>query len=141
MRTEIQKLTALYRNAKIYVTGYSLGSALATIAALDIHNLFGHVDQLYTYGEPRVGNEAFASYITSSLPERWRVIHYADIVPHVPPQLPIPYAHFAYEIWYDKGMKTFKQCGAEEFRCSKSLLPTSWTTSDHDMNFYIQIAA
>lgn len=141
IRTEIQKLTALFRSAKIYVTGYSLGSALATIAALDIHNLFGHVDQLYTFGEPRVGNENFASYITSSLPERYRVIHYADIVPHVPPQIPVPYAHFAYEIWYDEAMKTFKQCGAEEFRCSKSLFPTSWTTSDHDINFYIALAA
>jgi predicted lipase len=72
-----------------------LGSALATIGALDIRTLFGHVDQLYTFGEPRVGNEAFASYVTSSIPERYRIIHYADIVPHVPPQLPIPYAHFA----------------------------------------------
>jgi hypothetical protein len=114
---------------------------LATIAALDIHNLFGHVDHLYTFGQPRVGNEAFATYVTASIPERYRVIHYADIVPHVPPMIPIPYAHFSNEIWYDEAMKTFKQCGAEEFRCSKSVLPTSWTTSDHDINFYISIPA
>ena len=95
------------------MTGYSLGSALTTIAALDLHAIFGKVDQLYTYGEPRVGNEAFASFVTASIPERYRVIHYADIVPHVPPQLPVPYAHFANEIWYDEAVKTFKQCGAE----------------------------
>ena len=69
-----------------------------------------------SYEEPRVGNENFASYITQSIPERFRVIHYADIVPHVPPQLPIPYAHFVYEIWYDKNMKTYKQCETEEFK-------------------------
>lgn len=88
-----------------------------------------------------MGNENFASYVTKSIPERYRIIHYADIVPHLPPQLPIPYAHFSYEIWYDKNMKTYKQCGAEEFRCSKSLLPTSWSTSDHEINNYIKIGA
>lgn len=113
MRSEVQKLLALYRDAQIYATGYSLGSALTTIAALDLHNIFERVEQLYTFGEPRVGNEAFASFVTKSISERYRIIHYADIVPHVPPQLPIPYAHFANEIWYDSGMKTYKQCGAE----------------------------
>lgn len=132
-------MTALHRNAKIFVTGYSLGSALATLAALDIKSLFGHVDQLYTFGQPRVGDSAFASFVTSNIPERWRIVHYADIVPHVPPQLPIPYSHFSSEIWYDEAMKTFKQCGAEDLRCSKSLLPTTWSTADHDFNFYISL--
>jgi predicted lipase len=56
IRTEVQKLVALYRSAKIHMTGYSLGSALATIAALDLQVLFGNVNQIYTFGEPRVGN-------------------------------------------------------------------------------------
>jgi len=38
-------------------------------------------------------------------------------------------------------MKTYKVCGAEEFRCSKSVLPTSWSTADHDINFYIALTA
>jgi len=38
------------------VTGYSLGGALATIASVDLHNLFENVNQLYTFGQPRVGN-------------------------------------------------------------------------------------
>ena len=56
VRSDVQKLSALYRDAKIFVTGYSLGAALATIATADIHAIFGHVDQLYTFGGPRVGN-------------------------------------------------------------------------------------
>lgn len=106
-------MLALYREAKIFVIGYSLGSALATIGALDLQVLFGKVSELYTYGEPRVGNEAFANFVTSSIGERFRVIHYADIVPHLPPQIPVPYAHFANEVWYDDAMKTYKICGAE----------------------------
>ena len=50
VRIDVQGLLQLYRDAKIYVTGYSLGSALATIAALDLKNIFGHVDQHYTFG-------------------------------------------------------------------------------------------
>ena len=130
---------ALYRDAKLVSTGYSLGSALATFTCLDFHNLFGRCDEHYTFGEPRVGNENFAMFVQASVPERYRVIHYADIVPHIPPQLPISYAHFSYEIWYDKTMKTYKQCGAEEFKCSKSLFPTSWSTSDHDISNYLKI--
>ena len=67
LRSEVQKLLALHRDAKIFVTGYSLGSALTTIAALDIKTIFGKVDQLYTFGEPRIGNEAFADFVTQSV--------------------------------------------------------------------------
>lgn len=112
IRSDIQRLMSLYRDAKIFATGFSLGSALTTIAALDIQNLFGKVDQLYTFGEPRVGNEAFAAYVTAKITERFRVIHYQDIVPHIPPQTPIPYAHFASEVWYNQNMTSFKTCGA-----------------------------
>ena len=50
VRTDLQNLLALHRDAKIFVTGFSLGSALATIGALDIQSIFGHVDQHYTFG-------------------------------------------------------------------------------------------
>lgn len=139
VRKQVQALTALYRGSKIYVTGFSLGGALATIAALDIKDVFGNVDQFYSFGQPRVGNEAFATHFSSEIAQHYRVIHYADIVPHVPPQIPISYSHFAYEIWYDEKMSKYKQCGAEEFGCSKSLLPFQWTTSDHDLNAYMRL--
>ena len=68
VRSDVQKLLALYRDASLFVTGYSLGGALATIAAADLHSVFGHIDQLYTFGCPRVGNEQFANLITISSP-------------------------------------------------------------------------
>lgn len=44
MRSEVQKLLAQFRGAKIFVTGHSLGGALATVAALDIKEIFTQVD-------------------------------------------------------------------------------------------------
>jgi hypothetical protein len=44
---------------------------------------------------PRVGNDPFATFFQEQIKQRFRVVHYADIAPHIPPQLPIPYAHFS----------------------------------------------
>lgn len=68
----------------IYVTGHSLGGALAQIATA----VFG-CDQMaacYTYGSPRVGNDYFDLWVK---PPSYRVENYADLVPQSP--LPIPY--------------------------------------------------
>jgi predicted lipase len=40
----------------------------------------------YTFGQPRVGNDAFAT-VFKSLVNEYRVVHYADIVPHLPPEV------------------------------------------------------
>ena len=40
----------------------------------------------YTFGQPRVGNNIFASYFSSLLSD-YRVVHYADVVPHLPPEI------------------------------------------------------
>jgi predicted lipase len=40
----------------------------------------------YTYGQPRVGNAAYASTFAGLVSE-YRVVHYADIVPHLPPEV------------------------------------------------------
>lgn len=37
VKSQITTLASKYRNAPIYVTGHSLGGALAVVAALDIH--------------------------------------------------------------------------------------------------------
>jgi triacylglycerol lipase len=68
----------------IYVTGHSLGGALAQIATA----VFG-CDQLaacYTFGSPRVGNAYFDLWVK---PPSYRIENYADLVPQSP--FPIPY--------------------------------------------------
>jgi hypothetical protein len=62
----------------IWVTGHSLGAALATLAA----DRLGGVQGLYTYGSPRVGDRAFADDF--HVPAH-RFVHHRDIVTQVPP--------------------------------------------------------
>jgi predicted lipase len=50
MISQIQALKALHRDAKIYITGHSLGGALATLAAADVKETFGAVSVFITFG-------------------------------------------------------------------------------------------
>jgi hypothetical protein len=62
----------------IWMTGHSLGAALATLAA----DRLGGVQALYTFGSPRVGDRAFADDF--HVPT-YRFVHHRDIVTRVPP--------------------------------------------------------
>jgi triacylglycerol lipase len=70
----------------IYITGHSLGGALAQIAGAVLGS--DQVAACYTFGSPRVGNAYFDLWV--KVPS-YRVMNYADIVPQVP--LPIIYRH------------------------------------------------
>ncbi|KAL3115615.1 hypothetical protein niasHT_011964 [Heterodera trifolii] len=69
-------------------TGHSLGGALAALAAAKCVALglrMSNQVTLYTFGEPRVGNAAFAGRFDQLVPNSFRVIFRKDIVPHLPP--------------------------------------------------------
>jgi predicted lipase len=74
-----------HTGSKIIVTGHSLGGSLAILAAADLAKTHGKIEQVYTFGQPRVGNAAFASHYQSLVSNTFRLIDFADIVPHVPP--------------------------------------------------------
>jgi len=54
------------------------------MAAAHLHNKYRMVEYLYTQGQPRVGNDKFAQFMTQFIPNTYRIVHYADQVPHVP---------------------------------------------------------
>ncbi|MEG4167375.1 MULTISPECIES: lipase family protein [unclassified Microcoleus] len=71
-----------------YVTGHSLGGALAVLAATDIAvHINGLKDQvqMYSYGGPRIGDPVFASFYNELIPSSYRVVNLADVVPVLPP--------------------------------------------------------
>ena len=78
--------------APLFITGHSLGAALATIALDRINE--GPVC-LYTYGCPRVGNPAFCARLKNR--EGYRMVDGNDLVTHVPPESPL-YTHPSHRV-------------------------------------------
>ena len=64
---KLQALRAIKAEDGIYVTGHSLGGAMAALAAAEIQDNMHGVKQLITFGEPRAGNQALASYLSSKV--------------------------------------------------------------------------
>jgi hypothetical protein len=105
-------------DSDILVTGHSLGAAMAVLCAAHLYHVDGlPVTQVYTYGQPRVGNAAFHKFFngrddTRSLQNdtdtasgsrgrhfddgrspapamtAFRVVHWRDPVPRLPPAVP-----------------------------------------------------
>ena len=74
----------------LWMTGHSLGAALATLAAERYKNIQG----LYTFGSPRVGDSRFRAQFSV---RGYRLVHNNDIVTELP--LPGIYFHVG-ELWY-----------------------------------------
>lgn len=75
-------------NKPCYVSGHSLGSALATILALDIALAVPELQpmlQVYVYASPRVGNPEFVRNYAKILPNSFRITNLADPIPTMPP--------------------------------------------------------
>ena len=68
----------------VYLTGHSLGGAVAQIIGLWLHNAGYHV-QIYTFGSPKVSTTFFGNR-----PIHYRVLVRNDPVPFVPPY---PFLH------------------------------------------------
>ncbi|KDN66755.1 putative lipase [Colletotrichum sublineola] len=91
-------------NYTIVATGHSLGGAVVTIAAAYLR-LDGYSVDIYTYGSPRVGNAAFADFVTVQPGAEYRLTHVDDPVPHLPPIF-LHYRHTSPEYWLSTGKAT-----------------------------------
>lgn len=90
----VSVLTAVKRvpgNPKVFVTGHSLGSALATLATADLA-INGIAAAMYNFASPRVGDSVFAGKFNSNgqVAARWRIVNTEDIVTTVPLATPDP---------------------------------------------------
>jgi triacylglycerol lipase len=78
-------LNRLPEHKKLYITGHSLGGALATLCAIDVA-VHSHYPSpfVYTFGAPRTGDPAFAKAYHVIVRESHRVYNLYDIVTQVP---------------------------------------------------------
>jgi hypothetical protein len=72
-------------NSKLTICGHSLGSALATLLAVDVAiNTPYKQPTLYTFASPRVGDLHFLNFFNAVVPDCYRIANRMDIVTHVP---------------------------------------------------------
>ncbi|KAL2470330.1 alpha/beta-Hydrolases superfamily protein [Abeliophyllum distichum] len=100
----VKKAMDWYGKVEIIVTGHSMGGAMAAFCGLDLSLALGEQNvQVMTFGQPRIGNAAFASYYSKVVPNTIRVTNGHDIVPHLPPYYHYfpqkTYHHFPREVW------------------------------------------
>lgn len=91
-RAEIQEtLEKTDRYSPLFIAGHSLGGALATMALPDIGARTGRkAVALYTYGSPRIGDNAFVTAFNDRYGEKsFRIINTSDLVELIPPPAPI----------------------------------------------------
>ena len=77
----IEALSRLRESKMLIITGHSLGGALATITVKELESKY-NIAACYTFGAPRVGNQAWCSEIKTKI---YRVVNAADPVTMLPP--------------------------------------------------------
>ena len=136
----------------LYVTGHSLGGALATIAAAGLVDNSIDVAGVYTFGQPRVGDRTFVNQLNSRTQGKiFRFVNNNDLVPHVPPPFSVwnPtrfYGHVGKATYFDgKGMMTAsgsytlsRRITAVVSGFAKGVVGSGFNCiTDHRMEYYI----
>jgi len=78
-------------NATVTVCGHSLGSAIATLLALDLAGNQNISPLVFTFASPNVGDSLFAATYNRLVPNTTRIVDGPDIVPQLPPSFLIGY--------------------------------------------------
>ena len=69
----------------VWVTGHSLGGALALLCAWRMHQHFVPIHQVCTFGAPMIGNLAAAEAFAREFPDQiYRYVDAGDLVPRLP---------------------------------------------------------
>ncbi|KAJ1453225.1 Alpha/Beta hydrolase protein [Pelagophyceae sp. CCMP2097] len=152
LATALAQAAAKAGTTSVKATGHSAGGACATLLAYDL--LVGalpgledlQLKQHYTFGSPRVGNAAFAAdfgaKISAASVPSFRITHFHDIVPQVPPEASY-YHHVAQEVWYDEFFTNRTECdgSGEDPNCSDSCYLTLLCDDVSDHMSYMNSSA
>eukprot|EP00030_Apusomonadida_sp_AF-17_P002471 a339785_1203.p2 GENE.a339785_1203~~a339785_1203.p2 ORF type:complete len:306 (+),score=96.13 a339785_1203:27-920(+) len=118
---------------QVLVTGHSLGGALAVFGAIDVSLNRPHVPvNVYTFGQPRVGNKMFSEWFDMQIANSIRMTNNSDIVPHLPPKTwPFDFFQQTTEVWLHppNQVTVCSETNGEDPKCSDGHINLS--TDDH----------
>lgn len=140
---------------RLWLCGHSLGGALAVLAS---HRLLheGVTDggakvmpslgPVYTFGQPRVGDPAFAREVDQHLGSRYfRSVNNRDSVPLVPPT-PMGYEHAGHVLYFNEFGRFvmdpptwYRNLDKLEYRREEIPDALKQAVSDHSMAFYVRL--
>ncbi|MGB0894502.1 MAG: lipase family protein [Parashewanella sp.] len=133
------------RNPKpLFITGHSLGGALATIAAAKLIEIDSPFTSVYTFGQPRVLTRSTARIFNAECKHRFFRFHNNnDIVPRFPTRLS-GYSHIGTYLYISEEQQIHQEIGYwHRFIDNLDGLVSSIVTSgidaidDHDMQSYL----
>ncbi|MBE9029118.1 lipase family protein [filamentous cyanobacterium LEGE 11480] len=103
VETEIQRVRRQFAAPPpLFLTGHSLGGALAILAAAQLEMCGHQVDGVYTFGCPRIGDRHFAMQYNRKLyNQTFRLVNHRDIVAQLPPN-ELGYTHVGQLIYFDE---------------------------------------
>ena len=116
----------------IVVTGHSYGAAVSQLIAMEVIKEWSDVE-IFNFGQPRIGNTAYASLVNQLLQVNWRFVHDRDIVPHLPPGTFVDYFHSCQEVFEDDDgiLHLCNRTKCEDIGCSNKYKIAELNTQDH----------
>jgi hypothetical protein len=128
----VKSLQKLYPGYTVTVTGHSYGAACAQLIGMEMVKN-GIPVKVYDYGQPRVGDIKYATFLNTKIPEHYRTTHNKDTVPHVPPTEGFGYYHSVREIFEDvTGKLTLcSSTNGEDPKCADQYGLAQTNTEDH----------
>ncbi|KAJ9087744.1 hypothetical protein DSO57_1030192 [Entomophthora muscae] len=148
--TPLQRLIGggQYSDYKIAFVGHSLGGAVASLALIKAQSTL-KIDwnrlELYTYGEPRIGNSNFARWFNQKPIASARVVNNTDPVSLAISTTISDYRHHMNELWIEGPPDSYKLkiCSTDQLEdpeCSYKVHPNKYTELDHSIYFGVYIS-